>query len=311
MPIEFREAALGPLQRITAIVPDGATIGIVGLKGAGAGALLRLATGAVPPESGTVSRRKTSRLITSAEPLDCSPVDVLGMDGAFACLDSLDKAIAATALERMRRAGTTIFLASHDEPLLMRLADEIWWLDAGRLRAKGDPRETLAKYREFVTASLAEWGRALQIPLDVSRRRGDALAEIVELSVPGVLKSGEPAAIRVAVRFRESVDQPVVGIMIRTRIGFEVYGTNTELEGLRIGPQPAGATVQLEFAFRCDLCPGDYTLTAACHDPDGSAHDWLDDAVAFSVADSRYTAGVANLRATVRVVGAADRAPVP
>jgi lipopolysaccharide transport system ATP-binding protein len=30
-------------------------------------------------------------------------------------------------------------------------------------------------------------------------------------------------------------------------------------------------------------------------------HDWLDDAIAFAVADSRYTAGVANLRATVRI----------
>jgi hypothetical protein len=37
----------------------------------------------------------------------------------------------------------------------------------------------------------------------------------------------------------------------------------------------------------------------ASHDPDGTAHDWLDDAVA--VADNRYTAGVANLRAKIKV----------
>jgi lipopolysaccharide transport system ATP-binding protein len=51
--------------------------------------------------------------------------------------------------------------------------------------------------------------------------------------------------------------------------------------------------------MRCDLCPQEYTLTAASHDPDGVWHDWIEDAVAFTVADSRYTAGVANLRATV------------
>jgi lipopolysaccharide transport system ATP-binding protein len=28
-------------------------------------------------------------------------------------------------------------------------------------------------------------------------------------------------------------------------------------------------------------------------------HDWMEDALAFSVADNRYTAGVANLRAEV------------
>ena len=61
----------------------------------------------------------------------------------------------------------------------------------------------------------------------------------------------------------------------------------------------AGDRLQLTFGFRCELCAEHYTLTVASHDPDGVWHDWLEDAVAFSVADSRYTAGVANLRATV------------
>ncbi len=87
--------------------------------------------------------------------------------------------------------------------------------------------------------------------------------------------------------------------MIRTRVGLDVYGTNTELEKVKAGPCAPGDVLQFEFRFRCDLCPGEYTLTAASHDPDGTAHDWIDDAVAFVVADSRYTAGVANLRAKV------------
>jgi hypothetical protein len=37
----------------------------------------------------------------------------------------------------------------------------------------------------------------------------------------------------------------------------------------------------------------------ASHDPDGTAHDWLDDAIAITVTDERYTAGVANLHAKV------------
>jgi lipopolysaccharide transport system ATP-binding protein len=71
------------------------------------------------------------------------------------------------------------------------------------------------------------------------------------------------------------------------------------LERLKLGPSPAGDTLQVSFAFRCELCPEHYTLTVASHDPDGVWHEWLEDAVAFSVTDTRYTAGVANLRATV------------
>ncbi len=90
-------------------------------------------------------------------------------------------------------------------------------------------------------------------------------------------------------------------MMIRTRIGLNVYGTNTELEKLRLGPCEAGATLEIAFGFRCELCPQEYTLTVASHDPDGVWHDWLEDALAFSVSDTRYTAGVANLRATASV----------
>jgi len=116
-----------------------------------------------------------------------------------------------------------------------------------------------------------------------------------------VLASGEAATARVVINYREPVDDPVIGLMIRTRVGLEVFGTNTELEKLKIGPCAAGDTLQIDFRFRCELCPGDFTLTAASHDPDGTAHDWIDDAVAFVVTDTRSTAGVANLHAQVAV----------
>jgi len=136
-------------------------------------------------------------------------------------------------------------------------------------------------------------------------RRGDGRAQVLRIETLGengcptmVWRSGELAVVRVTVRFRDAVADAVVGMMIRTRIGLNVYGTNTELERLALGPRAAGDTVQVSFAFRCELCPEEYTLTVASHDPDGVWHDWLEDAVAFSVADDRYTAGVANLRAT-------------
>jgi len=42
-----------------------------------------------------------------------------------------------------------------------------------------------------------------------------------------------------------------------------------------------------------------YTLTAATQSADGSSHDWVDDAIAFDVVDTRVSAGVANLRAKI------------
>jgi lipopolysaccharide transport system ATP-binding protein len=105
----------------------------------------------------------------------------------------------------------------------------------------------------------------------------------------------------VTVRYRAAVVNPVVGIMIRTRIGLEVYGTNTDTERAGIGPCEAGDTVAITFSFTSQLCPQEYTITAASHDPDGTAHDWIEDAVAVTVTDDHYTPGIANLHARVSV----------
>ena len=72
-------------------------------------------------------------------------------------------------------------------------------------------------------------------------------------------------------------------------------------EKLKFGPCSPGDALRLNFGFRCELCPQEYTLTVASHDPNGVWHDWLEDAVTFSVSDVRYTAGVANLRAQVSI----------
>lgn len=308
MAIHFRGVTHSPLSGVTISAPDRSIIGIIGLEGSGKAALLRLAAGLENPATGAIDAPANRRLIQLGESLNFSPVELLALDAALSCQDALVRERACLNLERLRRSGSTILFASHDHALLARLADEIWWLDRGRLAAKGDARDVLPKFNRFVTDQLIEWGRSLEQPVDFSSRRGDCRAEILALETLGpggvpalVLPSHESAGIRVTLRFLAPVENPVVGVLIRTRVGLEVYGTNTELERLRIGSCAAGDQLRVRFDFHCDLCPGEYTLTAASHDPDGTAHDWLDDAVAFSVSDTRYTAGVANLRAVASI----------
>ena len=308
MAIHFQGVTFPPLNQFTASAPDGAIIGIIGLKGSGKSALLHLAAGLAEPASGTVTAPSDRRLIRLGEPLNFSPTGLLALDAALSCQDALVRERACISLERVRRAGSTILFASPDESMLRRLADEIWWLDKGQLTGK-------AIRAKFIAATTRSWQTnsrrgALRCRNRSMSGRAGAMGALtlVSLETGGadgqpsqVLRSHRPATVRVGVRFAAPVENPVIGILIRTRIGLEVYGTNTELEGIRIGPCTTGQEVHLTFKFDCDLCPGDYTLTAASHDPSGTAHDWLDDAVAFSVAADRYTAGVADLRASVTI----------
>jgi lipopolysaccharide transport system ATP-binding protein len=307
MPLFFRQVHARPLIGIDAAAPDGSVIGVIGENGSGKTRLLRLATGIDQPESGTIERPDPARLLGPLDMLNLAPAPLLSIDGTLAQHDALVRERAAVALERMRRGSSIILLVSHEEDLLLRLADEIWWLHEGRLAGRGDPQETLAGYRKHIAQRIRAWGALVNAPLSPRMRRGDGRAEIAAIQTIGedsqptmIWRSGELAVVNVRVRFHQAVEEPVIGIMIRTRVGLNVYGTNTELERLKLGPCASGDALEISFAFRCELCPGDYTLTAASHDPDGVWHDWLEDALAFSVTDDRYTAGVANLRATVR-----------
>jgi lipopolysaccharide transport system ATP-binding protein len=244
-----------------------------------------------------------ARIIGPHDALDLSPATLIILDQALALRDRFERRQAAMQLTQLRRDGTSVLLVSHDEELIEGICDEIWWRDH-----RGAPSEVLQAYRKHVAALVRESGDGKTPAISPSMRRGDGRASIQSIELIGeagsptvVWRSGEAVLIRVGVRYESPVADPVIGMLIRTRIGLNVYGTNTELEQLPFGPCAAGETVAVTFAFACELCPGEDTLTIASHDPDGVWHEWLEDAVAFSVGDSRYTAGVANLRARVSV----------
>jgi lipopolysaccharide transport system ATP-binding protein len=302
MAIDFRELSVGPLRRFTAAAPDGVVIGVIGANGAGQRELLQAA-------AGDVSSGARRYYLSPTDALDLPPADFIAIDNTFASQDALARAHARVQLDRLRASGATVLIASHEADVILRICDEVWWLEDGSPFRRGDPNEIWTAYQERVAEQFRAWGETQPHGMEPSFRRGDGRAEVMSIETIGadgrptmVWRSGEEVTVRVIIRYREAIEDPVVGVMIRTRVGFDVYGTNTELEQLKIGPCAAGQTVHLEFAFRCDLCNNEYTLTVASHDRDGTAHDWLEDAVAFVVADSRYTAGVANLRARVEQV---------
>jgi lipopolysaccharide transport system ATP-binding protein len=100
--------------------------------------------------------------------------------------------------------------------------------------------------------------------------------------------------------FRERRAQPMVGILIRNRIGMDVYGTNTRIEQVESsGLFEAGEELEIDFTFECWLTPQQYTVTVATQHPDGSSHDWLDDVITFDVVSPRVAAGVVDLQAKI------------
>ncbi len=240
--------------------------------------------------------------------------DVLVVDEALAVGDAVFSNRCVRKFEEIKRRGVTVVFVSHDLSLVKLIYDRAIFLMNGRVEAEGAPGDVINRYIGVVLERQKAYdaaGNGRSPALAPSFRHGDRMAEVIGVELIGkhgeparVVESGESVMVRVTSRFHAEQPDPMVGIMIRTRIGMDVFGTNTRLEKLALGPCRPGDILEVEFHFHCWLCPQEYTLTVATQHPDGSSHDWLDDVLSFTVVAPRYTAGVANLhaRAVARVL---------
>ena len=231
--------------------------------------------------------------------------DILIVDEALAVGDALFANRCVRKFEELRERKVTVLFVSHDLGLVKQLSDRVLLLLNGRIAAEGAPKDVINRYIGLVLArqrsSTPQDGR-----VRASFRHGDGSSEILGVELLNSRRepvtsvaSGEPVTVRVHCRFHQAKSDPMVGILVRTRIGTDVYGTNTRIEEVRLGDFQPGDELEVDFHIECWLTSQPYTLTVATQNTDGSSHDWLDDAIAFDVVDTRVAAGVANLRAKV------------
>src|ERR1700693_2549594 len=161
MSIEFRNVSAGPLKEFPATGPTGAVIGVVGGRNSGVTELLKLAGGVMQPSQGEVTAPPERRFVALGESLNLAPAAVLALDQVLATQDALVRARTLPGLDRLRRSGSTVPLAAEERRVLETLGDEVWWREAGELAAKGDPRETLTRYRRAVAEQVRAWGETI------------------------------------------------------------------------------------------------------------------------------------------------------
>src|SRR4051794_28009830 len=231
--------------------------------------------------------------------------EILVVDEALAVGDAVFANRCVRKFEELRARKITVLFVSHDLGLVKTLSDRAILLLNGRIAAQGTPNDVINRYIGLVLER-QESQKKKEDRVRGSFRHGDGTSEIVSvqmLNAAGAaaasIASGEPITVRVRLHFHGAAHDPMIGILMRTRIGIDVYGTNTRIEQKPLGDFEAGDELEIDFRLDCWLTPQQYTLTVASQNPDGTSHDWLDDAIAFDVVDTRVAAGVANLRADI------------
>lgn len=234
--------------------------------------------------------------------------DILIVDEALAVGDAIFANRCIQKFEELKQKKVTVLFVSHDLGLVKRLAHRAVFLVNGRIEAEGHPSDVVNRYVGMVLArQQADSGAAGTRDLAASYRHGDGASKIEGvwllddcLRSTQAVRTGELVTVRVRARFRRDAAQPIVGILVRNRLGIDVFGTNTRLEGKELGAFRSGELLEIEFRFECRLAQQEYTLTVATQHWDGSSQDWLDDVLSFRVIDPKGGAGVVDFETDVR-----------
>jgi lipopolysaccharide transport system ATP-binding protein len=256
--------------------------------------------------------------------------EVLIVDEALAVGDAIFASRCVQKFEELRRKNVTVLLVSHDLGLIKRLADRAAFMLDGRIVMQGAPKDAVNRYVGFVldreratkersTGLLQESITAGSISSKTSFRHGDGASRVMDVRILGsngetchAFRPGESIIVRVRAVFQKPVSNPVVGILIRNRIGMDIFGTNTRLERAELGDFESGEEIEVEFELDCLLSRQEYTITVAVQYWNGLSQDWLDDVLDFRVEDTKDVAGVLNLNTRVRhqkIVPASRRQP--
>ena len=252
--------------------------------------------------------------------------DILVIDEALAVGDAVFQHRCLRRIKELHDRGCTVLFVSHDTNAVRALCDRAILLNAGRMIADGTPADVLNDYQRIVmerqeayevdTANAAGSApeRKPQSTVQYTYRHGDGTATIIETELCDtaerrveIVQTGTPLAATVSVRFEREVESPVIGFLIRNRLGIHAYGTNTKEQQIQLGTIQGGEVVSIRFAFGCWLGIDDYSISFAVHSADGQSYDWIDGALFFRVISATVVEGVANLNATATVVTKQER----
>src|SRR5262249_7307039 len=123
---------------------------------------------------------------------------------------------------------------------------------------------------------------------------------------------GDLGRVNVRVVFNVPVEAPTVGILIRDRVGNDVFGTNSFHAAPIRGTYGPDDELVVDFDVPFNLGSGAYTLTVAVHSEAShlvNNYDWWDKVIGFEIVpgpEPRFI-GVASLPVRLRV----ERTGVP
>jgi lipopolysaccharide transport system ATP-binding protein len=171
------------------------------------------------------------------------------------------------------------------------------------IRNEDDAKEAIM---DNDSSSAIKYGAVALVRDNIDAAKGwkTGKAEIVSITLnrlspgpEGIFEGGDRVRITVRAKAHESLQNPILGFLVRDRLGQDLFGENTLPFTDRV-PMPitAGTTFEGLFDFRLPMLPnGQYAVMTSIADGnlhDNVQHHWMHDALIINVSSSKIRWGL-------------------
>lgn len=241
--------------------------------------------------------------------------EILIVDEALSVGDSYFQHKSFDRIRKFREQGTTLLFVSHSPGAIKSLCNRAILIDQGGVVRDDVPELVLDYYNAMIAKQQVDYAILQEEQATgggtATMRSGSREAQItkVDLLVDGksvrAISSGDRVVLQVAGVAHAAIEELTVGMLIRDRLGNDVFGTNTfHHENSRASLQ-ANEQFLLEFDFpSLRLGVGSFSITIALHSRDvhvAANYDWWDRALVFQVmpGNAPISIGVCDFPVTV------------
>jgi len=225
--------------------------------------------------------------------------DILLVDEALAVGDARFQQKCMARIRKFCESGT-VLLVSHDTTAITELCSRVLWIDRGEIRLDASPKRAVERYFQFMYEGTAAedreplstvgfdcaGGGLMEVPehadlngfaavaADV-HQFGDGRVRIdqVRFLSPSGCNCGafgeQQCEIGMVVEVRDAISNPIVGYMVKDRLGRTIFGDRHVLE-----PLNAGTRNIISFSLHWPNLPeGEYAISLAL--ADGTVEDHM------------------------------------
>lgn len=265
--------------------------------------------------------------------------DILVVDEALAVGDAVFTQKCMRFIRKFKENGTLLFV-SHDMNSVLNLCERAIWLHEGKVKQLGESKYVAEGYLQYTLQEVygeeallesfcdkknlainreiddsskehAEngYGSEFGIALNLNEANGwkSGAGEITTIDFIDVYKTsrnvfegGEKVLLRISAFAHKDFDKPILGFLVRDRLGQDLFGDNTlPFTGRNEVVIKAGESFYAEFVFKLPMLPnGQYVMMASLANGelnDHVQHHWLHDAVVIHVSSSKVRWGLVGI----------------